>query len=148
LKNTEVSRLRGELWRKASEDDKKPHIEKEKHERGKYKIAIAQWREKFEAKVEEQRKRRVEQAVNWGQSYNQEGGDGPNPQMPHEIPTCTRNLHLLCHHPNTTNPTDIVSIRAADVDTCFDSSRQTHFDCFSFGSVPPASWGVSILSNK
>jgi hypothetical protein len=86
LKNTEVSRLLGELWRKASEDDKKPHIEKEKHERGKYKIAIAQWREEFEAKVEEQRKNRVEQAVNWGHSYNQEGGDGPNPQMPYGDP--------------------------------------------------------------
>jgi hypothetical protein len=47
LKNTEVSRLLGELWRKASDADKKPHIEKEKHEREKYKIAIAQWREEY-----------------------------------------------------------------------------------------------------
>ena len=53
MKNTEVSRLLGEMWRNASEDERRPHIEKEKEERGKYKIAIADWRKEYEKKKEE-----------------------------------------------------------------------------------------------
>merc|ERR1711915_390625 len=33
IRNTEVSRILGELWRNASEEEKRPHVEKEKEER-------------------------------------------------------------------------------------------------------------------
>ncbi|EEC51899.1 predicted protein, partial [Phaeodactylum tricornutum CCAP 1055/1] len=36
IKNTEVSRLLGEMWRSASEEQRKPHVDKEKAEREKY----------------------------------------------------------------------------------------------------------------
>jgi hypothetical protein len=61
MKNTEVSRLLGEMWRNAPEEDRLPHIEKEKAERDKYKSAIAEWRTEFEAKQEAQRKVNAEQ---------------------------------------------------------------------------------------
>ena len=61
MKNTEVSRLLGEMWRNASEEEKRPHVEKEKAEREKYKVAIAEWRKDFEAKQEKKRQLEAEQ---------------------------------------------------------------------------------------
>jgi high mobility group protein B3 len=60
MKNTEVSRLLGEMWRNASDSDKRPHIENEKEERGKYKTAIAEWRKESEEKQKAQKKAQVE----------------------------------------------------------------------------------------
>ena len=55
MKNTEVSRLLGEMWRNAHESEKRPHIEKEKAEREKYKVAIAEWRKDSEAREKAQK---------------------------------------------------------------------------------------------
>jgi hypothetical protein len=63
LRNTEVSRKLGEMWREASAEERAPHIAKEKVEREKYKVRIADWREDFEKKQEEQRKMQAEQAA-------------------------------------------------------------------------------------
>jgi hypothetical protein len=54
IKNTEVSRLLGEMWRNCSEDDRKPYVEKEKKERGVYKMAMAEWKVEFEKRKEEE----------------------------------------------------------------------------------------------
>jgi HMG (high mobility group) box len=72
LKNTEVSRLLGEMWRSASEEDRSPHIEKEKEEREKYKLAIAIWRKEFEVKQEAQQKAHAEFIVSVGQMEQQQ----------------------------------------------------------------------------
>lgn len=61
MKNTEVSRLLGEMWRNASEEEREPHISKERSEREKYKVAIAEWRKDFEAKQQAQRSVHAEQ---------------------------------------------------------------------------------------
>ncbi len=55
MKNTEVSRLLGEQWRNASEEERRPYVDKEKGEREKYKVSIADWRKDYEKKKEEQR---------------------------------------------------------------------------------------------
>lgn len=55
LRNTEVSRKLGDLWRSAPEEVRSPHIEKEKIEREKYKIKMASWRKDEEKKVKEHR---------------------------------------------------------------------------------------------
>jgi hypothetical protein len=90
MKNTEISRLLGEMWRNASEEERKPHIEKEKEEREKYKIAIADWRVDFQKKKEEQQKQQateLAQQPQWVQHPPPypppEGGDylGQNPPM-------------------------------------------------------------------
>jgi hypothetical protein len=82
IKNTQVSRLLGEMWRNSSEDARKPYIDKEKGEREKYKVAIAEWRKEFEAKKEEQRLQQEaqQQPMVWPQAvqYNQEGVDDSN----------------------------------------------------------------------
>lgn len=70
IRNTEVSRILGEMWRSASEEERRPHIEREKKEREKYKVAIAEWREEYEKKMEEQRKRAAEQASFATANYN------------------------------------------------------------------------------
>jgi HMG (high mobility group) box len=61
LKNTEVSRLLGDLWRNATEEARRPFVEKELEEREKYKIAIAGWRKEAEARQEAQRRVKAEQ---------------------------------------------------------------------------------------
>ncbi len=57
LKNTEISRILGDLWRKTSDDEKKPFIEQEEVEREKYKERMAEWREN-KAKVDKEKKER------------------------------------------------------------------------------------------
>jgi hypothetical protein len=61
LKNTEVSRLLGRMWRTAPEEERNPHIEKEKGERAKYKVAIAAWRKEADAKAHAQLKAQAQQ---------------------------------------------------------------------------------------
>jgi hypothetical protein len=56
LRNTDVSRKLGELWRSAPEEERAPHIAREKVEREKYKIQMVEWRKDQEEKLEEQRK--------------------------------------------------------------------------------------------
>mmetsp|Transcript_7210 Transcript_7210/g.10329 ORF Transcript_7210/g.10329 Transcript_7210/m.10329 type:complete len:421 (-) Transcript_7210:305-1567(-) len=51
IRNTEVSRVLGEMWKNASDEERKPHIEREARERAKYKTEMATWR-----KNEEERK--------------------------------------------------------------------------------------------
>jgi hypothetical protein len=83
MKNTEVSRLLGEMWRNAPEEERRPHIEKEKGEREKYKIAIAEWRAEFEAKQEAQKKANAEQLAMTTSMQGHEQGQGqPNMQYP------------------------------------------------------------------
>jgi hypothetical protein len=88
MKNTEISRLLGEMWRNAPEEDRKPHIDQEKAEREKYKVAIADWRKEYEAKKEEQRKQQAQQAAQWQQpAYNAEVGEASSPQMQYAQPS-------------------------------------------------------------
>jgi HMG (high mobility group) box len=100
LKNTEVSRMLGEMWRNASEEDRKPHIDNEKEEREKYKVAIADWRKDYEEKLESQRKTQAEQAANWTPSpaYNPDSNDVSNPQVPYGDPNMPY-VHPMYMHP-------------------------------------------------
>lgn len=50
IKNTEVSRVLGEMWRNLSDEERAPYIERERNERATYKVAITEWRENNEAK--------------------------------------------------------------------------------------------------
>ena len=61
MKNTEISRQLGEMWRNLSDEERRPFVEKEKSERDKYKVAMAEWRKESQAKQEEQRKASLEQ---------------------------------------------------------------------------------------
>jgi hypothetical protein len=60
MKNTEISRVLGEMWRSLTDDERRPFVDKEKEEREKYKIAIAAWRKEAEDKQEAQRKAQAE----------------------------------------------------------------------------------------
>lgn len=56
MKNTEVSRVLGEMWRNLTDEERRPFVDKEKSEREKYKVDIAEWRKQAEEKQEAQRK--------------------------------------------------------------------------------------------
>ncbi|KAI2490049.1 high mobility group [Fragilaria crotonensis] len=88
IRNTEVSRILGELWRNAGEEEKSPHVEREKSEREKYKVAIAEWRTEYEQKVEEQRKFQAEQAAYMTSMFqsSEQGADSQNPQYQQQYP--------------------------------------------------------------
>lgn len=45
LKNTDISRVLGDMWRKTSDEEKRPHLERESREREKYKEDMSQWKE-------------------------------------------------------------------------------------------------------
>jgi hypothetical protein len=84
--NTDVSRILGEMWRSATEEEKKPFRDHEAGVREKYKTSIGQWREeqarkKNEAKrlqdedtkilIEQRRQRRQEaQTVAWTSAWD------------------------------------------------------------------------------
>ena len=46
LKNTEISSILGELWRKTADEEKRPFVQQEEIEREKYKEKMSVWREK------------------------------------------------------------------------------------------------------
>jgi len=69
MKNTEVSRLLGERWRNASDEEKEPFIREEREQREKYKVAIAEWRKDFEQKKEEQRRMQSQQYAHMSMQY-------------------------------------------------------------------------------
>lgn len=50
LKNTEISRMLGEEWRKTSEQEKHPFIQQEESERELYKLRMAEWKKEKEVK--------------------------------------------------------------------------------------------------
>jgi HMG (high mobility group) box len=49
IKNTEVSRLLGEMWRNMTGEERAPHIDRERREREIYKVAMAEWKEHHDA---------------------------------------------------------------------------------------------------
>ena len=57
LKNTEVSKLLGEMW-KGGGVDKEPYVSREAEERGHYKIAIAEWKKNHAAEQEALKKKK------------------------------------------------------------------------------------------
>lgn len=61
IKNMEVSKILGVLWKKCTEEERRPFVEKEKAEREKYKVAMAKWKVEFQKCKEEERKREHQQ---------------------------------------------------------------------------------------
>jgi HMG (high mobility group) box len=82
LKNTEISRLLGEMWRNASEEEKRPHVDRELAERKVYKVNIAEWRADFEVKQEAQKKAHAEQMLANSNAYAAAAIGGYAPPVP------------------------------------------------------------------
>ena len=60
LKNTEISRKLGQLWRQTGDEEKKPFVDQEVQERLKYKERMAEWKEK-KAEEDEIKKRQADE---------------------------------------------------------------------------------------
>ena len=88
IKNTEVSRLLGELWRNATEEERRPYVEKEREEREKYKVSIADWRKDYEKKKEEQRHL---EAIRFSHPFPNQ----PPPYGAHETPDYHSQYHRM-----------------------------------------------------
>jgi hypothetical protein len=69
-KNTEISKLLGELWKKSPAHIRQPHIEREQRERESYKCRIAEWREKRQREEDHAKQQRIAVA----EQYVQSGG--------------------------------------------------------------------------
>lgn len=61
MKNTEISRVLGQMWKNASQEERAPFISREKEERDKYKIKMAKWRQEDANRKEAQREVEAEQ---------------------------------------------------------------------------------------
>lgn len=70
MKNTEVSRILGKMWQDATDEERAPHIEREKVEREKYKASMANWRKKEEGRKAETEKLRKETSIAPKTTYN------------------------------------------------------------------------------
>lgn len=75
VRNTEISRVLGDLWKKSSTEERAPHIEKEAIERRKYKIDIAKWREE-DAVRKARAALEVEQQGEYNGEHDQRNGSG------------------------------------------------------------------------
>lgn len=101
MKNTEVSRLLGEMWRNASEAEKRPHVEKEKDERSKYKIAIAEWRKETEVKQRAARKAQAEWASSNAAAQRQAAQDAVEvPPPPYVADPYAQGPQYIYQHPH------------------------------------------------
>mmetsp|Transcript_13869 Transcript_13869/g.15639 ORF Transcript_13869/g.15639 Transcript_13869/m.15639 type:complete len:400 (+) Transcript_13869:148-1347(+) len=60
MRNTEVSRVLGDMWKKVKQEERDPHIQREADERAKYKIATAKWKEEEAAREKERMNKPVE----------------------------------------------------------------------------------------
>ena len=63
LGNAEISRILAQMWKDASEEERKEHIDKEFELRREYKTAIAEWRKESECELEATRKEREDEAM-------------------------------------------------------------------------------------
>ncbi len=61
MKNTEISRVLGQMWKNASQEERAPFISREKEERDKYKVKMAKWRKEDADRKEAQREVEAEQ---------------------------------------------------------------------------------------
>lgn len=69
LKNTEISRLLGELWKSATDEERLPFVERERKERDVYNKDIAEWRKQKgeeEMAVRQHRQRVAEEWMKFG----------------------------------------------------------------------------------
>jgi hypothetical protein len=81
VKNTEISRLLGEIWRSSTDEEKKPFVDEEKALREKYKIDLAAWKEGEKERKEDEEKRRLQQ-LEWQKQQQQQLQ--PPPPMTHQ----------------------------------------------------------------
>lgn len=86
MKNTEVSKILGELWRNCTEEERKPYVETEKVEREKYKVAMSKWKEEQE-KLQEEREKHQKKEYHQPPPLQQESYQPP----------------LYYHHPHNPN---------------------------------------------
>lgn len=84
LKNTEISRVLGQLWKSAAPEVRSPHIEHEKEEREKYKLRMTSWKEKEEERKNEERERNEEEIQKHGSISKAVNEEGPS-QLPYSI---------------------------------------------------------------
>jgi hypothetical protein len=61
--NAEVSRILAQMWKDASTEERKGHVDQEFSLRQEYKIAIARWRKDSETEIQAARKEREDQAM-------------------------------------------------------------------------------------
>jgi structure-specific recognition protein 1 len=63
MKNTEISRILGDMWKNLTHEERRPYHDMEKADREKYKVAVAEWKEECEAKEKADRKAHAEQQM-------------------------------------------------------------------------------------
>lgn len=112
MRNTEISRVLGEMWKKASAEERAPHIEREAVEREKYKVQMAKWKEE-----EDVRQREIDQNENsqWLErsAMNKQSNDmtghpidrmSPRAYDQHSLSPLPLPLHHHHHQPHLSPP--------------------------------------------
>ena len=105
LKNTDVSRLLGEHWNAAAEEERMPFIERERRERLVYNKDIAEWRQRKDDEEKAAREHRQLVTEEWIKSGYHTNGTGAGAQVMTLNGHCIHQLqqrqpmpYLLTHH--------------------------------------------------
>lgn len=118
MRNTEVSRVLGGMWKNASAEERAPHIEREAAEREKYKVEIAKWREEEAVRSREMaHQEKIEKIEMMNRIKNEEDDyhshphvhshphpGGPPPYHHRTPPVSDRASPIPIHHQRATTP--------------------------------------------
>ena len=93
IKNTDISRLLGDRWKAAPQEERLPFIEREKKERDVYNKEIAEWRKQKDEEEKAVRLHRQQVAEQWIKSGYQTHGTGFSAQVYMHMPTHPPTAH-------------------------------------------------------
>jgi len=72
MRNTEISSILGKLWRDATDEERRPYVDRELCDRNKYKTVLATWKVEDALRKKEMLKRKVEMAEQQQQQQKQQ----------------------------------------------------------------------------
>lgn len=109
LQNTQISSLLGKVWKSLSEEERRPHVEREQREREQYHKDMAVWKKEREKEEEEMRERRQQVTNQYIQSSGMlEGVTAQAMPYPAMVPTAASGYADLSAGsqvmPNATDP--------------------------------------------
>ncbi len=109
MRNTEISRVLGEMWKKASAEERAPHIEREAAEREKYKVQMAKWKEEEDVRqreIEDENTKWLERSAMNKQTHDMTGHqfDSMSPHAHDQHSLSPLPLPLHHHQPHLSPP--------------------------------------------
>lgn len=102
MRNTEISSILGKLWRDATDEERRPYVDRELCDRNKYKTVLATWKVEDALRKKEMLKRKVEMAEQQQQQQKQQQEQQQQEQQLQQQDI--QRSYYQQHHPAILNP--------------------------------------------